>query len=30
MNVSILGGGSWGTTLAQVLTDNGNKVLFKN
>lgn len=30
MNVSILGGGSWGTTLAQVLTDNGNKVLIRD
>ncbi len=30
MNVSILGGGSWGTTLAQVLTDNGNNVLIRD
>lgn len=30
MNVSILGGGAWGTTLAQVLTDNGNKVLIRD
>lgn len=30
MNVSILGGGAWGTTLAQTLTDNGNKVLIRD
>jgi glycerol-3-phosphate dehydrogenase (NAD(P)+) len=28
MNVSILGGGAWGTTLAQTLTDNGNLVVI--
>ena len=25
MKVGILGGGSWGTTLAQVLADNGDR-----
>ena len=30
MNVSILGGGAWGTTLAQTLTDNGNNVLIRD
>lgn len=30
MNVTILGGGAWGTTLAQVLTDNGNNVLIRD
>ena len=24
MKVSIIGGGAWGTTLAQLLNDNGN------
>lgn len=28
MNISILGGGAWGTTLAQVLADNGHNVLI--
>ncbi|CCV64306.1 Glycerol-3-phosphate dehydrogenase [Alteracholeplasma palmae J233] len=27
MNLSVIGGGSWGSTLAQVLTDNGHSVL---
>ncbi len=30
MNISIIGGGAWGTTLAQVLTDNGNSVLIRD
>ena len=28
MNISVLGAGSWGATLGQVLTDNGHKVLL--
>ena len=28
MNVSIFGSGTWGTALAQVLTDNGHDVLI--
>lgn len=28
MNVSVIGGGSWGTTLAQVLSDNGHDVMI--
>lgn len=28
MNISVLGGGAWGTTLAQVLADNGHNVLI--
>lgn len=27
MNVAVIGGGAWGTTLAQVLVDNGHNVL---
>ena len=30
MNISIIGGGAWGTTLAQVLDDNGHNVLIKD
>lgn len=30
MNVSIIGGGAWGTTLAQLLADNGNNVLIRD
>lgn len=30
MNVSILGGGAWGTTLAQTLIDNGNLVVIRD
>lgn len=28
MNITIIGGGAWGTTLAQVLTDNGHQPLI--
>jgi glycerol-3-phosphate dehydrogenase (NAD(P)+) len=28
MNISIIGGGAWGTTLGQVLVDNGHQVLI--
>ncbi|MCD4826411.1 MAG: NAD(P)-dependent glycerol-3-phosphate dehydrogenase [Acholeplasmataceae bacterium] len=28
MHISIIGGGAWGTTLAQVLVDNGHQVLI--
>ena len=30
MNISIIGGGAWGTTLAQVLSDNTHKVLIRD
>jgi len=30
MKVSIIGGGAWGTTLAQLLNDNGNDVLIED
>lgn len=30
MNISIIGGGAWGTTLAQALSDNGNDVLIRD
>ncbi|MGM9970218.1 MAG: NAD(P)H-dependent glycerol-3-phosphate dehydrogenase [Anaeroplasma sp.] len=30
MNISIIGGGAWGTTLAQVLNDNGHSVLIRD
>ena len=30
MNISVIGGGAWGTTLAQVLCDNSNKVLIRD
>lgn len=30
MNISIIGGGAWGTTLAQVLADNGHNVLIRD
>lgn len=30
MNISIIGGGAWGTTLAQVLADNKNNVLIRD
>ena len=30
MNISIIGGGAWGTTLAQTLTDNGNSVIIRD
>ena len=30
MNVSVIGGGAWGTTLAQALADNGHKVLIRD
>lgn len=30
MNISIIGGGAWGTTLAQALSDNHHKVLIRD
>ena len=30
MNISVIGGGAWGTTLAQVLADNGHDVLIED
>lgn len=30
MNISIIGGGAWGTTLAQTLADNNNDVLIRD
>ena len=30
MNISIIGGGAWGTTLAQVLSDNSHNVLIRD
>lgn len=30
MNISIIGGGAWGTTLAQALTDNNHHVLIRD
>jgi glycerol-3-phosphate dehydrogenase (NAD(P)+) len=30
MNISVIGGGAWGTTLAQVLADNGHNVLIRD
>lgn len=30
MKISVVGGGSWGTTLAQVLSDNGHEVLVRD
>ncbi|MDE6584135.1 MAG: glycerol-3-phosphate dehydrogenase, partial [Anaeroplasmataceae bacterium] len=30
MKVSCIGGGAWGTTLAQVLTDNRHEVLIRD